>query len=188
MGGHQAESLTLYLRARFCHEILEPDRAGSRYRCRCVQPCAWPCKAGALSTRYFSPLGRLPKLRVAGSNPVSRSSIPVRPRPLRPGAFSFRVFGKLVGVVPRGCGGVRSRAEFTPPDSYVSVRSRASQGLHTLHVATLRYVSIRLGMGCGPKSGPGSAVMRCVPIDSRERRSIRPRPRSAESACSTTGG
>ena len=67
---------------------LEPDRAGSRHRCGSMRSNAAPCSPLSASTRYSSPCFRLPKLRVAGSNPVSRSRLRERPRPVRPGALS----------------------------------------------------------------------------------------------------
>ena len=80
---------------------LEPDRAGSRHRCRCVPLPAAACKAGDVSTRYFFVPLRFPKLRVAGSNPVSRSREPKRLRGVT--RRGFFVAAARFGSVPRGC-------------------------------------------------------------------------------------
>ena len=54
-------------------KILEPDRAGSRCRCRSVPLPAAACKAGDVSTRYFLPFDPFANVGVAGSSPVSCS-------------------------------------------------------------------------------------------------------------------
>jgi hypothetical protein len=52
---------------------LEPDRAGSRRRCRCVPLLAAARRAGAVSTRYSLPRRPFANVGVAGSSPVSCS-------------------------------------------------------------------------------------------------------------------
>ena len=50
---------------------LEPE---SRHHCNLLQRIAAARRALSVTRRYFIGLRRLPKLRVAGSNPVSRST------------------------------------------------------------------------------------------------------------------
>ena len=73
---------------------LEPDRAGSRRRCRCVPLPAAPRRAGAVSTRYSLPRRPFANVGVAGSSPVSCSRSSERPR-LRSGAFSLALHVSL---------------------------------------------------------------------------------------------
>ncbi len=56
-------------------QISEPFRAGSRTRCRSMHAYAVSCRALSVTRRYCLRRDRLPKLRVAGSIPVSRSKI-----------------------------------------------------------------------------------------------------------------
>jgi hypothetical protein len=68
---------------------LEPDRAGSRRRCRSVPLPAAACRAGAVSTRYSLPRRPFANVGVAGSSPVSCSNIqqPLRGVTRRGSAF-----------------------------------------------------------------------------------------------------
>ena len=60
----------------------EPDRAGSRISLRSVALPGAPRRAVSATPRHSLRIRRFPKLRVAGSIPVSRSTITVKTIPL----------------------------------------------------------------------------------------------------------
>ena len=81
--------LSLALCKRSIGLVVEPDRAGSRRRCRCVPLPAAPRRAGAVSRRYSLSRRPFANVGVAGSSPVSCSRKCKRPRLVRSGAFSL---------------------------------------------------------------------------------------------------